>query len=166
MGSLIIPVISQKSLHEDKSPPCWPVVPYPPPQGPGVSWALESDIAAYPKTTRTPSWADSQIKASRPRHCSRDATSRSGCKPSSEGCVTDTEEVGGWRWAGGQGGKLLRYSLFSQDHPPTGWRSTVVHCWQCRWCPPVEWEVVVGQMPPCYPSVCTWLWVSFSISSF
>lgn len=60
---------------------------------------------------------------------------------------------------------LIRSSLFSQDDSPTGWGSTgaLLEIWAVS---TSGMGGGGGQMPPCYPLVCTWLQVSFSASSF
>lgn len=96
--------------------------------------------------------------ASISQHCSRDAMS----KPTPG--VHDTHTAGGqMAMSCGRCWLDIDYSLRIVLQQVG---DQLVHCWKCGQCPLVKWEVVVGQMPPRYPPVCTWLQVSFSVSSF
>lgn len=45
---------------------------------------------------------------------------------------------------------LIRYIVYSLRIVLQQVGDQLVHCWKCRQCPLVEWEVVLGQMPPHY----------------
>lgn len=85
--------------------------------------------------------------ASISRHCSKDLMS----KPSPG--VHDTYTAGGQMAM--SCGMCWSDTVYSLRIILQQVGDQLVHCWKCGQCPLVEWEVVVGQMPPHYPPVCS-----------